>query len=169
MSIQFRTNCTLTRHPNWHTVWPQCNFMVSIIKRLPAQKLFFRGAYIRNYTVVKQKTPRIVDGIPFAFHHVQSPSLAPRGGTAGRFGCATGLYPGPPSLVVASSTARATCCSPHMQVRNSHLAYRKFNTGIYNKWSTQHERTITWCAIDKNKSIFRNCAAQFQNRTPVLK
>ena len=36
--------------------------------------------------VVKQKTPHIVDGIPFtffAFQHIQSPLLAPGGGTAG--------------------------------------------------------------------------------------
>ena len=30
---------------------PQCNFKVSIIKRLPALELFISGAYIRNYTV----------------------------------------------------------------------------------------------------------------------
>ena len=30
---------------------PECNFMVSIVKRPPELELFFRGFYIRNYTV----------------------------------------------------------------------------------------------------------------------
>ena len=52
MSVHFRSNFTLRHYQNLRDVWPEYNYMVSIIKRPPVRKLFFRGAYIRNYTVV---------------------------------------------------------------------------------------------------------------------
>ena len=44
VQIQFCFNCTHMRHPNLHAVYrPQCNFVVSIIKRLLALELFLRA------------------------------------------------------------------------------------------------------------------------------
>ena len=49
-----------SRDSSWETIFGvECNFIASDIKRRPAPELFFKGAYIRNYTVVLDRRSRV--------------------------------------------------------------------------------------------------------------